>query len=272
MNKSPKTLGIDLEVTGALGWTYDVYKGGMHEVEFDPMIMCFSYGWYDRTKPLNKRRGKIHHERVDITFNDIVLNGGIKARNKEMELVRKAWKLLDEADEVMAFNGDRFDDKVLIAAFMRFRLGMPSPYVTIDPFKMSKAGKFAQHSLSGLCRALGIPGKAAITHSSLWRDFIAGDKKAKKLMRIYNDVDVKRMYDVFEIIFPYAKQKPKLNLSAYRNGAFCCNWCGAGVDKLKFKANRVYGTGTYRQYLCMGCGHYPRERIAEPESERAALV
>lgn len=270
MNKSPKTLGIDLEVTGALGWTYDVFKGRMHEIEFDPMIMCFSWGWYDRTKELKKRRGKIHHDRVDITFNDIVLHGGLKARNAEEELVRKAWKLLDEADEVMAFNGDRFDDKVLIAAFMRYRLGMPSPYVTIDPFKMSKAGKFVSHSLNNLCRSLGIPGKAEITHSSLWRDFIAGDRKAKKLMKEYNNVDVERMFDVFEIVFTYAKTKLKTNLSAHRNGAFCCPHCGS--SRLKINRDRTTGTGTYKYYLCLGCGKYPRERLADPEYERAALV
>lgn len=272
MKNSPKTLGIDLEITGALGWTYDIFKGGMHQIEFDPIIMCFSWGWYDRTKPLNKRRGKIHHERVDITFNDIVLGGGIKARNAEEELVRKAWKLLDEADEVMAFNGDRFDDKVLIAAFMRFRLGMPSPYVTIDPFKMSKAGKFVSHSLNNLCRSLGIPGKAEITHSSLWRDFIAGDRKAKKLMKVYNDLDVVRMFDVFEILFPYAKTKFKTNLSAHRNGAFCCPYCG-GSD-LQARGVITTGTGTFQQYWCKNpdCHKWPRERLPDKEYERAALV
>lgn len=272
MNKSPKTLGIDLEVTGALGWTYDIFKGRMHEIEFDPIIFCFSWGWYDRTKPLNKRRGKVHHERIDITFNDIVLNGGIMARNAEEELIRKAWKLFDEADEVMAFNGDRFDDKVLVGAFIRYRLGMPSPYVTIDPFKMSKVGKFVSHSLNNLCRSLGIPGKAEITHSSLWRDFIAGDRKAKKLMKVYNDLDVVRMFDVFEIIFPYSKLRMKTNLSASRNGAFCCPYCG-GSD-LQARGTVTTGTGTYQQYWCKNkdCHKWPRERLADEEYERAALV
>lgn len=272
MTKSPKTLGIDLEITGSLGWTYDIFKGGMHHIEFDPLIMCFSWGWYDRTQPLHKRRGKIHHERINITFNDVLLHNGLKARNAEEALVRKAWKLFDEADEIMAFNGDRFDDKVLIGAFMRFRLGMPSPYVTIDPFKISKVAKFSSHSLNNLCRVLGIEGKADVTHSSLWRNFLAGDRKAKKLMQVYNDVDVERMYDVFEIIFPYSKQKLKINISALRNGAFCCRHCGS--SNLQSRGIKTTGTGTYRWYSCNEryCGRWSSERLADAEYERAALV
>lgn len=268
--KTLKTLGIDLETTGTLGWTYDVHKGNMYHVEFDPMIMCYSWAWYDRTKPKDKRRGKVHNEMVDIKYEDIVLNGGIKARSEEERIVRIAWKLLDECDEVMAFNGDRFDDTVLVAAFMRFRMGLPSPYVTIDPYKMSKAGRFGSHSLNALCRALGIPGKAEITHSSLWRGVVDGVKKDKRLMRIYNNLDVIRMFDVFELLFAYAKTKLKTNLSAFRNGAFCCPYCGS--SELKPNKNYTSGTGTYLYYFCLGCKKYPRERLADKEYERAALV
>lgn len=265
-----KTLGIDLEVTGSLGWSYDIFKGNMYRIEFDPMIICFSWGWYDRTKPISKRRGKVHNEMVRTTLNDIFLDGGKKARLSEEKIVRKAWQLLDEADEVMAFNGDRFDDKVLIAAFMRYRLGMPSPYVTIDPFKMSKSARFPSHSLNNLCRSFGIEGKTEVTYGSTWRGCLAGDRKQRKLMREYCDNDVYKMFDIFEIVFPYAKTKMKTNISAHRNGAFCCNYCGS--SRLKVNKTRTFGTGTYTSYLCLGCGKYPRERIADPEYDRAALV
>ena len=268
--KELRTLGVDLETTGALGWTYDIFKGRMHHIEFDPMIMCFSWGWYDRTKPMKKHRGKVHNEMVKIKFEDIVLKGGLKARNEEERIVRIAWKLLDEADEVMAFNGDRFDDKVLIAAFMRFRMGMPSPYNTIDPFKMSKVGRFVSHSLANLCRSLGIPGKAEITHSSTWRGVIDGDRKSKKLMKIYNDLDVVRMFDVFEIVFAYAKTKLKTNMSAFRNGAFCCPYCGS--YSLQSRGAQTYGTGTFRWYYCNDCRRWPKERLADKEHDRAELV
>ena len=95
-------------------------------------------------------------------------------------------------------------------------------------------------------------------------------RKAKKLMQIYNDLDVTRMFDVFEIIFTYAKTKLKINMSAHRNGAFCCPYCGSS----DVRQNKLYtsGTGTYMYYFCLNCKKYPRERLADKEHERAALV
>ena len=47
-------------------------------------------------------------------------------------LVKDLWKLMDEADAVVAHNGIDFDVKVANARFLAHGFGPPSPYKSID--------------------------------------------------------------------------------------------------------------------------------------------
>ena len=229
MNK-PKNLFWDMEITGILGWSYDLWESRIHHVERMPTMLCFSYWWEDDFTKSGKRK---------IKFESIQFQS-------EEELVQKLWNLFDEADYVTAFNGNSFDNKWAVSKFQDYKMLPPSPYKQIDPFRMSKAvARRPSHSLQNLSEAHGNKGKAKETHKELWHDCMDGDPLAWKKMKIYNDQDVNALADEYYIQRPWSKSHPNFGDFAQVDGV--CPKCGSDV--------RPYGSaprrgGRVKTYIC----------------------
>ena len=93
----------------------------------------------------------------------------------DRETTKSVWKLLDEADIVVAHNGNRFDLKWINASFLKHGMLPPSPYKTIDTLTQSR-GQFYQntHKLDDLSRRHLGNKKVNTGGFDLWRGIVTG--------------------------------------------------------------------------------------------------
>ena len=70
----------------------------------------------------------------DKILSDVLTPKEAKERN-DKRIIKSVWKLLNEADIVIAHNGDKFDLKKLKARFLSNGFVPPMPYKTVDTLK-----------------------------------------------------------------------------------------------------------------------------------------
>jgi hypothetical protein len=179
----------------------------------------------------------------------------------DKRLVDGLWRLLDEADVVIAHNLDGFDKKVAQARFFRHGLKLPSPYQTIDTLAVARrmfGNKLGSNRLDHLAqKVLGIDGKME-TPKGLWRECCNGSKDAISTMNIYCQQDIKVLEDVYFALRPYIQPHPNIALISNLETPSCPS-CGS--DKL-VELNKPYRTyvNEFVSFRCDCCGSISRAR------------
>jgi hypothetical protein len=170
-------------------------------------------------------------------------------------LAKDLHKLFDEADILIAHNGDRFDIRKVQARFLRYDMKPPSPFKTIDTLKVARTYfKLDSNKLGDLGQYLGIGGKLTHTGFDLWQRVMKGDMKAWALMKRYNARDVQLLEQVYLKLRPYMKRHP--NLQIYDSRERHCPTCNEYA--LVKKGFTIAISKKYQQYQCKSCGHWSR--------------
>lgn len=172
--------------------------------------------------------------------------------SREKAIVKAAWKLFDEADVVIAHNGDRFDIRKLNAKFISHGLTPPSPYLTIDTKKIaSRVAMFNSNSLDNLGQHLGLGQKVKHEGWEMWEGCLAGEKKWWNKMIGYNIQDVVLLRKLYYTLRPWDNRHPNL----CTDGQLACSKCmSTDVHKRKYKR---MSSGLVRVTLhCQSCGGY----------------
>lgn len=175
-----KIILYDLEVSRSLvegygnRWDFRVIKFIRPQ-----QLMCYSY------KELGEK--KVHFvSRYDF--------------KKYHDFVKSLRDLLDSADVTIAHNGGSFDDKMANRFFVIEGLNPPKPRKTIDTKREAKRWfRFESNSLDDLGQFLGLGRKESVGYADLEDDFMSDNpsKKTIKLMRKYNDQDVRLLERVY---------------------------------------------------------------------------
>ena len=173
-----------------------------------------------------------------------------EARNRnDSRVLESMWKLLNEADIVIAHNGDRFDLRKLNWRFINNEMDPPTPYRSIDTLKIARK-EFAapSYKLDFLTKNFGLHTKLT-TDFQLWVDCMDGDKDRLNEMNTYNEQDVIALEDVYLKIRPYIKNHP--NLGVLSDMDVCTN-CGS--ERME-ETDSVYLTSSNKfiVYRCNGC-------------------
>jgi hypothetical protein len=187
----PRIAFYDLENSPALGWYYDRYKeGNIVADEQDWFMLSFAWQWADEKK--------VHCKAL------CDYPGYAKNKTDDTPLIKDLWKLFDEADILIAHNGDRFDRRKSNSRFLGCNLPPPSPYKTVDTLKVARR-QFMQgsNSLQSLGEFLGLGGKLPTTGWHTWRGCIDGDPKAWASLKRYNRRDVSLLKGVYEKLLPW---------------------------------------------------------------------
>lgn len=223
-------LYIDLETTPILGYVWRAYEDNLLEVEKDFGLLCFGYAWND--KPISI---------VSIR------------ENTERQMVKKLWDLFNEADVIVAQNGDRFDIKVSNALFLRHKLNPPSPYKTVDTLKLAKRYfRFSKNNLDYLAESIFGERKLP-TDKSLWFACMDGDIKALKRMEQYCANDVVLLRKLYLRLRSWHTGNPNQNL--YQGSTHKCPACGGDTQKRGQMYTRV---GKYQRHQCKSCGAWSK--------------
>jgi hypothetical protein len=239
----PKILLLDLETFPNLSYTWGVYDQNVVEVVQEKCIATFSAKWLGDKKMISR------------SLPDYK---GYKPGSYDDEgLVKDLWKLLDEADIVVAHNGDDFDIKFAQARFLKYGMVPPTPYKTVDTLKVSRRlANFNSHKLDDLGALVGF-GRKLKTGFSVWRGCIDGDMKSWKTMVAYNDQDVLLLEKWYLRLRPWIATHPN-----FTNGEQCPK-CGS--TKLQWRGLQRAITRTYRRFHCTNCGGWGRSVKSEKE-------
>lgn len=225
-----RILYIDLETTPVLGYVWRAYEDSLLHVEKDFGILCFAYAW--------------DNEPVQVVS---------RSKYTERQVVRQLWKLFDEAEVIVAQNGDKFDIKVSNALFMRYGFAPPSPYKTVDTLKLAKKYfKFTKNNLDFLASSLLGEGKHS-TDKSLWFRCMDGDKEAFIDMELYCEQDVALLRRIYLKFRGWHTGHPNANL--YNGTTHKCPNCGGDTQKRGYMMTRV---GVYQRYQCKKCAAWSK--------------
>lgn len=186
-----------------------------------------------------------------------------KDRTDDKELLKEIWKLLDEADIVCAHNGIKFDVKKLNTRFITQGMNPPSPYKIIDTLKEAKACfRFSSNRLDTIAQILGVGRKVEHSGFQLWRDCLDGKRKAWRLMKKYNSMDVVILEKIYLKMLPYIKNHPNVNLDNNLDN-LSCNTCGS--HHIIRQGYAYTNVSKFARYKCKDCGKWGRTRINELE-------
>lgn len=186
----------------------------------------------------------------------------------DTSLIRDLAGLLDEADFVVAHNGDKFDLKKINTRLILAGGSPVSPYRSIDTMKISKrAFGFSSNKLSWLARHLLGDDKIDTGGFDLWDAVMQGDPEAWKLMLDYNAKDVALLERVYKKIRPWDHLHPNVNLPTSNTG-HSCTVCGSKDVRLTGRVVSTGQKGVYAAYRCSDCGHNMRGSVNLSSSVR----
>ena len=185
--------------------------------------------------------------------------------NPEKDFIVRLHDLFEEADAVITFNGDKFDELVANTEYMKRGLGPPPPRKSIDMYKVSKQRfRLLHHRMDSVAEALGIKGKTETGGFQLWRDIMDGKPAAQKLMEKYNKQDIKVLKQIYQKLLPWIKNHPVVG-----TGDACAHCGSTKLEKRGFYKTKV---STFQRYKCTKCGAWHRERLADKTAEKPKVV
>jgi uncharacterized protein YprB with RNaseH-like and TPR domain len=237
--KQPRILLIDIETTPLLGYSWGVYEQNILKVLEYSQIMCFAWKW------LNEKTTN-----VKSLFD---CKGYKPNKINDKELINDLWNLLDEADIIIAQNGDAFDIKIINSRFVYHGLLSPSFYKTIDTLKVAKRYfRFMDNRLDSLSKYLGSGNK---NHPGLnaWFDCLGGDEKAWKKMKSYNKNDVVLLEQIYLKLRPFMTNHPNLSLFDKSIDMSCPTCMSKNLIKRGYSTTKI---GINQRYQCKDCGSW----------------
>lgn len=183
-------------------------------------------------------------------------------------MIEKTCALLDEADVVCHFYGERFDVPHINRELLAYGITPPRPFRQVDLKRaVSKRFLFPSNKLQFVSEVLGFGGKVKHEGFSMWPACMAGDPEAWARMEEYNRRDTTLLEECYESLLPWIPGLPSRHLY----GGDGCPACGA--DKVKPSGHYHTPLSVYQQYTCSACGSHFRDskRLTGVSLQAAAL-
>ena len=229
-----RLLSIDIENSPHKVWTYNLWGPRMYiapdMVIEQSKIMCFAATWIG--------------EDSDPMFYSTFHNG-------YAGMMQAFWNLMNEADALVYFNGDRFDRPKIQKELLVAGFDPPSPSKGIDLYTIIKRHfDFPYKRLDEVAKALGLTGKIG-SHKANWKLCLENDYAAWERMKTYNIQDVVLNEQVFDIIKPWIGGSviPSDALDEGKDAT-----CRCGSTNLTKEGFRQTLTGKFQRYRCRTCG------------------
>lgn len=185
----------------------------------------------------------------------------------DSQLVAEIYELLDEADIVVAHNGQKFDLPTIIGRGVVHGYTPPSPYFVVDTLLTARRElRLVSNSLANLCEQLGL--KQKLSHAKfpgfkLWSECLKGNPEAWEEMRVYNIQDVEALEELYLRLRPYMKNHPNVSRPD-TEGVVACPKCGS--TRIQYRGYYYTRAGLcYRRFVCLDCGGWGRVRFSEKD-------
>ena len=241
----PRILIVDIETAPIFGAVWGLFNNflSLEQVKDDWFILSYSAKWVG--DPI-------------VTYQD---QRHIVPMEDDTLLLEALWKLLDEADFVVAHNGRRFDVKKINARFCLAGMPPPSPYKIVDTLETAKRNfAFTSNKLAYLTDKLCNTKKRShgkFPGYTLWQQCLLRNLEAWDEMELYNRDDVLSLEELFLLLRPWDDKSP--NYGNYTSEKGICPKCGGKHLELQAKPYRT-NVAQYELYLCLDCKGWSRGR------------
>lgn len=181
-----------------------------------------------------------------------------KDMTDDSKILAVLWKLLDEADIVVAQNGQAFDCKKVNARFIMAGMNPPSPYKIIDTMLLAKkhfafTSNKLEYMSDKLCKKHKKLKHAKFAGFELWAACLKGDLKAWEEMERYNKADVLATEELYEKLAPWGI--PGVDGNVFHDAIeLRCRNIACGNATLKKRGRLVNRSGVFQKYQCSSCG------------------
>jgi DNA polymerase elongation subunit (family B) len=254
LERKPKILILDCETSFKIAGVWGRFKQdiSMNQIIQDSYVLCWSAKWLGEKKLLGD---SLHYHKTLYA----------KDPTNDKNILKSVWKLLDQADYVVAHNGAKFDGPVLNARFIQHGMKPPSTYKMVDTLSVARRSfKFTSNRLGDLGKILKVGAKIDTGGFDLWKKIVLNqDKRAFSKMVKYCEQDVKLLEQVYMALRAWDKNHPS-TLVNQDPDLPTCNVC----ESTRVKRNGSYNTQTqsYQKYKCQDCGHNMRSRKASKKT------
>lgn len=238
---SPRILVIDIETAPLEAYTWGIWdvNVGLEQIKTEWSILSYAAKWVGK-KP--------------VIYADTGGRGAIKVRD-DKPLLKDLWNLLDQADIVVAQNGQRFDVKKINARLIMNGHGPYSPIRIVDTLLVAKKHfGFTSNKLAWMSKYLTDAKKSEhkkFPGFELWKECLADNPKAWAEMRKYNIQDVIATEQLYIKQRPWIKGHPNMAAYAPSHEQACPNCGSTNVTKYGFATLQQ---GRYQRFVCGDCG------------------
>lgn len=240
---APRILMFDIETRPSLAYIWRCYDECISPAQMleHTDILCWAAKWLDSDEMICDSREKDPDDR---------------------RICETLWQLMDEADIVVAHNGQGFDVKSMNTRWVQYGFVPPSPYKVVDTLKIAKGCfKFNINKLDYVARFLGVGRKQEHEGFELWTKCMNGDPDAWERMREYNRNDVLILEGVYLKLRAWDKKHPNV-ATMYSDESRRCIVCGSEMVKEIPQASFT-AVSVYPSYRCDNCGKVMRDWKAD---------
>ena len=254
INKLPKILIIDIETAPLRAYVWSRWKQNVYldQTISEWFMLTWSAKWLFSDKVISAR----------LTSEEAL-------KENDKRITKELWELVNEADILVAHNGNSFDIPKINTRFLLNGLPPTKPFQSIDTKVIAaKQFGFSSNKLDALARYFGFKVKLD-TDFELWDKCLRGDETSLMYMEEYNQHDVVLLEEVYLKLRPWIKNHPNMGLYLEADTPVCGN-CGS--SELKEDGEYFTQVGRYRVYRC-ACGALSRVRVSNvPKNKRNVLL
>lgn len=243
--KIPKILIFDLETAPMSAYVWGRWNQNINlEATISEwFILCWSAKWLYSNEVMSRR-----------LTSEEALN------EDDSRIVKDLWKLINEADIIIAHNAKQADIKWMNTRFIMSGLAPPKPYHIIDTLEVAKKNfGFSSNKLDALAGYFGIEHKLD-TNFKLWKECLQGNEESLKYMELYNKMDVEILQQVYIVLRPWIKNHPNCGNLLSSDTPICSSCASKNLEVIP---DKYYYTsiGKYELYRCKDCGSISRGRV-----------
>jgi len=250
--REPRVLVYDIETSYNLGSTWGKWQQNvMHFIE-QKHLFCFAYKWHGEPDSEIKVIGQTDFMRAYR-----------KNKRDDRQVAQELHALFEEADIIVAHNGNSFDQKETQTRFLYHGLPVTSPYKQIDTKLVARKNfRMNSNSLNDIGKFLDLGKKLPHFGFEMWQEIYENrDPEMWQTMRDYNVQDVVLLGQVYDRFLMDGWIQNHPNMAMLSGNLEACPKCG--VDDRMMRRGFYYGSQqTKVKYQCGNCKSYSQERKA----------
>lgn len=240
-DNKPKILHFDIETLPMVGtlWSLWEQQVGYNQLLEDWVMASWSAKWHDE----------------EYVYSFSLSDSGNHVDHNDFIIIEELVKLIEQADMVVAHNGDKFDIKKLRTRMIYHGMPPLSPVKQYDTLKTARRlFKFSSNRLDYLGDFLGVGRKIDTGGHRLWMRCLAGERSAFSEMAEYNRQDVILLEDVYKALQPWDSSRLNVNLFDVAGTDVRCSNHDCQSKKVQSRGTYVNNRGVYRRFQCQDCG------------------